>query len=118
MLIFSYSHTDYDYIKILENRLSIFIVQHQFGYSQFDLPRHKFVAASEAWLGIRNSTLDKNIDLFAPNLLEGVCEYLFMDFHALMNNEIFYSHQPMYLRNGFSVVRQIKRCSVRQIISC
>ena len=76
----------------------------RFGYSQFDLPRHKFVTASEAWLGLRNNTLDKTIDLFAPNLLEGVCEYLFMDFHALMNNEIFYSHQPKYLRNRFSIL--------------
>ena len=33
-------------------------------------------------------------------LLTGVCEYLFMDFHALMNNEVFYSYQPPYLREG------------------
>ncbi len=29
------------------------------------------------------------MDVFVPDPLQGVCEYLFMDFHALMNNEIF-----------------------------
>lgn len=74
--------------------------EQRFGYSQFDLPRRKFVTAQEAWLYLRRNTLDKKLDVFSPNLLEGVCEYLFMDFHALMNNEIFYSYQPLYLRGG------------------
>ena len=74
--------------------------EERFGYSQFDLPWRKFVTASEAWLGLRKHALDKKLDVFAPDLLEGVCEYLFMDFHALMNNEIFYSYQPLYLRDG------------------
>lgn len=53
----------------------------RFGYSQFDLPRHKFVTASEAWLGLRNNNLDKKLDLIStnPDSLEGVCEYLFME---------------------------------------
>ena len=58
------------------------------------------MTAQEAWLYLRRNTLDKKLDVFSPNLLEGVCEYLFMDFHALMNNEIFYSYQPLYLRGG------------------
>ncbi len=74
--------------------------EQRFGYSQFDLPRRKFVTAQEAWLYLRRNTLDKKLDVFSPNLLEGVCEYLFMDFHALMNNEIFYLYQPLYLRGG------------------
>lgn len=74
--------------------------EQRFGYSQFDLPRRKFVTAQEAWLYLRRNTLDKKLDVFSPDLLEGVCEYLFMDFHALMNNEIFYSYQPLYLRGG------------------
>ena len=72
----------------------------RFGYSQFDLPRRKFVTASEAWLGLRKGTLHKKLDVFSSDPLEGICEYLFMDFHALMNNEIFYSYQPLYLRGG------------------
>lgn len=71
----------------------------RFEYSQFDLPRYKFITASEAWLGTRNGTMNKKLDVFVPNLLEGLREYLFMDFHALMNNEIFYSYQPAYFRN-------------------
>lgn len=43
--------------------------------------------------------LNAELNIFVPNLLEGIREYLFMDFHALMNNEIFYSYQPAYLRN-------------------
>ena len=78
--------------------------EYRFGYSQFDLPRRKFVTASEAWLGLRKNTLHKKLDVFSPNPLEGVCEYLFMDFHALMNNEIFYSYQPLYLRGGIQTL--------------
>ncbi len=78
--------------------------EYRFGYSQFDLPRRKFVTASEAWLGLRKNTLHKKLDVFSPNPLEGVCEYLFMDFHALMNNEIFYSYQPLYLRGGIQIL--------------
>ncbi len=76
----------------------------RFGYSQFDLPRRKFVTASEAWLGLRKNTLDKKLDLFSPTPLEGACEYLLMDFHALLNNEIFYSYQPLCLRGGIQTL--------------
>lgn len=86
--------------------------ERRYGYSQFDLPRRKFVTASEAWLGLRKHTLNKKLDLFSPNPLEGVCEYLFMDFHALMNNEIFYSHQPLYLRNGIQALNENELCEL------
>ncbi len=72
----------------------------RFGYSQFDLPRRKFLPAAQAWLALRRGTLDKQLDLFGSSLPTGVCEYLFMDVHALMNNEIFYSYQPPCLRHG------------------
>ncbi len=78
--------------------------EQRFGYSQFDLPRRKFVTASEAWLGLRKSALNKKLDLYTPDPLQGVCEYLFMDFHALQNNEIFYSYQPLYLREGIQAL--------------
>lgn len=84
--------------------------ERRFGYSQFDLPRRKFVTAAEAWLGMRNHTLHKKLDLFVPEPLQGVCEYLFMDFHALMNNEIFYSYQPLYLRDGVRALREEELC--------
>lgn len=82
----------------------------RFGYSQFDLPRHKFLSASEVWLGLRNKALHKRIDLYTikQDILEGVCEYLFMDFHSLMNNEIFYSFQPEYLHNRFNLLSQVE----------
>ena len=80
--------------------------EQRFGYSQFDLPRRKFVTASEAWIGLRSNTLNKKLDVFSPNVLEGVCEYLFMDFHSLLNNEIFYSYQPLYLRDGIQALNE------------
>lgn len=86
--------------------------EQRFGYSQFDLPRRKFVTASEAWLGLRKNTLKKKLDVFSPDPLEGVCEYLFMDFHALLNNEIFYSYQPLYLRDG---VRKLNENELREL---
>lgn len=89
--------------------------EQRFGYSQFDLPRRKFVTASEAWLGLRKNTLHKKLDLFSPNLLEGVCEYLFMDFHALMNNEFFYSYQPLYLRNGIQALHEKELCELDEL---
>lgn len=86
--------------------------EQRFGYSQFDLPRRKFVAASEAWLGMRKNALDRKIDVFLPDPLQGVCEYLFMDFHALMNNEIFYSYQPLYLRGGVHTLSESELCEL------
>lgn len=87
----------------------------RFGYSQFDLPRRKFVTASEAWLGLRKGTLDKKLDVFSEDPLEGVCEYLFMDFHALMNNEIFYSYQPLYLRGGIRNLSEEALCELDEL---
>ncbi len=84
----------------------------RFGYSQFDLPRRKFVTASEAWLGLRKGTLHKKLDVFSSDPLEGICEYLFMDFHALMNNEIFYSYQPQYLRGGIRNLSEEELCEL------
>ncbi len=86
--------------------------EQRFGYSQFDLPRRKFVTASEAWLGLRKNTLTKKLEVFSPNPLEGVCDYLLMDFHALMNNEIFYSYQPYYLRNGLQTLNESELCEL------
>lgn len=86
--------------------------EQRFGYSQFDLPRRKFVTASEAWLGLRKGTLHKKLDVFSTDLLEGVCEYLFMDFHALLNNEIFYSYQPLYLRDGIRALSERELCEL------
>lgn len=86
--------------------------EQRFGYSQFDLPRRKFVTASEAWLGVRKGTLHKKLDVFSADLLEGVCEYLFMDFHAILNNEIFYSYQPLYLRGGIRALSERELCEL------
>ena len=35
-----------------------------------------------------------------------------MDFHALMNNEIFYSYQPLYLRGG---IKTLNECELSEL---
>ena len=35
-----------------------------------------------------------------------------MDFHALMNNEVFYSYQPLYLRNGIQALTEAELCEL------
>lgn len=91
--------------------------ERRFGYSQFDLPRRKFLTASEVWLRLRDNTLTPKIVLYSTeqDILEGVCGYLFMDFHALMNNEIFYSHQPKYLRHRFHLLNREELTELDQL---
>lgn len=89
--------------------------EERFGYSQFHLPRRKFITASEAWLGLRRHTLNQKLDVYAANLLEGAGEYLMMDFHALMNNEIFYSYQPIYFRGGIHTLSEAELCELDQL---
>ena len=104
---------DFDKSKwILADVDGYYEYEQRFGYSQFDLPRRKFVTASEAWLGLRKNSLTKKLEVFSPNPLEGVCDYLFMDFHALMNNEIFYSYQPYYLRDGLQTLNESELCEL------
>lgn len=95
-----------EYWNFAENRWVLVYVdgyyeyETRFGYSQFDLPRHKFLTASEVWLGRRNKTIHKKRFIYyTKDILEGICGYLFMDFHSLMNHEIFYSFQPKYIHN-------------------
>lgn len=82
--------------------------EERFGYSQCDLPRRKFLSAGKVWLGLRRGTLSENVRMYIPDVLLNAATYLFMDFHALMNNEIFYSHQPLYLRDGLAALGEQK----------
>ena len=77
----------------------------RFGYSQFDLPVRKFIHAADAWLGIREGRLDKNKLIIGESVAgEGIYSYLIMDFHSLMNNEIFYPFLPKHLYNHFAEI--------------
>ena len=108
----AFKHWVNEYWSFTDNRWVLVDVdgyyeyERRFGYSQFDLPRRKFLTASEVWLRLRDNTLTPKIVLYSTeqDILEGVCGYLFMDFHALMNNEIFYSHQPKYLHHRFQLL--------------
>ncbi len=79
----------------------------RFGYSQFDLPAGKFLPAAEAWLGVREKTLDRaKLEVGEQCPGEGLYGYLLMDFHALMNNEVYYTFQPQYLYRQYDRVTE------------
>ena len=84
--------------------------ENRFGFSQFDIPNDKFSFAAQTWLGIRSGELDgKNYiyqDAKGTNGLEAVLIYLFLDFHALMNNELFYSFRPKYVYHNFNQISE------------
>lgn len=79
----------------------------RFGYSQFDLPARKFIYGADAWSGIREGTLDRQkliVGESEPG--QGFYAYLMMDFHSLMNNEIFYSFLPKHLYNSYAKITE------------
>lgn len=79
----------------------------RFGYSQFDLPARKFISGANAWLGIRGGMLDKNkITVGESEPGQGFYAYLMMDFHSLMNNEIFYSFLPKHFYNNYAKITE------------
>lgn len=84
--------------------------ENRFGFSQYDIPSNEFSFATQAWLGIRSGELngDKFVyqDAKGTNGLEAVLIYLFLDFHALMNHEIFYSFRPQYIYRNFEQISE------------
>ncbi|MGF7143305.1 hypothetical protein HNQ56_001728 [Anaerotaenia torta] len=85
----------------------------RFGYSQFDLPVRKFISGADAWLRIRCGTLDKTkiiIDEAEPG--QGIYSYMMMDFHSLMNNEIFYSFLPKHFYNNYAKITEDELCGL------
>jgi hypothetical protein len=79
--------------------------ERRFGFSQFDLPDDKFNFAAQTWLGLRQGQWEANHFEFQDGQgtygLKAAIIYLFTDFHALMNNELFYTFRPAYTYNRF-----------------
>lgn len=84
--------------------------ERRFGFSQFDIPDDRFAFAAQTWLGIRSGALDGQKYIYQDSKgtsgLEAVLIYLFLDFHALMNNEVFYSFRPKYLFHGLAGISE------------
>lgn len=73
-----------------------------------DIPRDMFMFGAEAYLKIREKTLEKRLVYYAdtpPVLgLSAAVHGLFYDFHCLMNHEICFYHVPKYIRDkGFQL---------------
>jgi len=77
----------------------------RFGFSQFDMPSDKFYFAPQTWLGIRRGMLDANRFEYQDGKntlgLKALIIYMFLDFHSLMNNELFYTFRPKYTYEKF-----------------
>lgn len=67
----------------------------------FDLPRGEFLFGAQAYLALRNGTLDGEKVVYASDPptygMKAALRALFYEFHALMNEEIFFWHVPRYL---------------------
>jgi len=72
-------------------------------FDQYDISEERFDWAAEVWLGLRNNKLnpEKFVIAGGENGLKAAIRAMMHDFHCLMNNEILYLQQPMYIFNKF-----------------
>lgn len=76
-----------------------------------NITKKDFLTAAEAYLGIRNNTLNEKMIYYASTPyeygLKAAIRALFYDFNSLMNNEIFFLHLPKYaLKNGLDLYEE------------
>lgn len=73
------------------------------GFNQYNISEQEFDWAANIWLDLRNKKLNPEIYIFAggENGLQATIRAIIHDFHCLMNNEILYLQQPMYISNKF-----------------
>lgn len=73
-------------------------------FNQYNIPEEEFDWAARVWLGIRNKKLKPSNFVFAggENGLKASLRAIIHDFHCLMNNEILYLQQPLYISNKFN----------------
>lgn len=73
------------------------------GFSQYDIPAHRFDWAADTWLTIREGRADGNRFIYAggEKSLKAAIRALFYDFHSLMNDEVSYLFLPAYIHGKF-----------------
>lgn len=70
-------------------------------FDPYDLPDGRFDFAADAWLKVREGSVDLASFLSAAaNGLTGLAWELFYDFHCLMNSEILYAHNAALVYEG------------------
>ena len=71
------------------------------GLDPYDLPRGEFLFGAQAYLALRNETLDGKRLVYASDPptygMKAALRALFYELHALRNDEIFFWHVPRYL---------------------
>ncbi|MCA9487059.1 MAG: transglutaminase domain-containing protein [Candidatus Woesearchaeota archaeon] len=77
-------------------------------FNQYDMPEEKFDWAAKVWLSIRNGKSKPETYVFAGGEmgLKAAIRAIIRDFHCLMNNEILYLQQPMYIANKFDTLTE------------
>ena len=72
-------------------------------FNQYDMPEEEFDWAAKVWLGLRRQELDPEMYVFAGGEtgLQATIRAIIHDFHSLMNNEILYLQQPVYISGKF-----------------
>jgi len=72
-------------------------------FDQYNIPEKEFDWAAKVWLGLRKKELKPEKYVFAggENGLKATIRAMIHDFHCLMNYEILYMQQPLYISNKF-----------------
>lgn len=100
----NYDHWITEYYNKLEDRWILVDADEclsDLKFNPYDIPKSNFIFGAEAYLGIRNKKYKKEQLYYASDPatlgLKAAVRALFYDFHALMNNEIIFLHQPKYI---------------------
>ena len=72
-------------------------------FDQYNIPEEEFDWAAKVWLALRRKEVKPEKFEFAggENGLKAAIRAVMHDFHCLMNNEILYLQQPVYISNKF-----------------
>lgn len=71
-------------------------------FDPFDMPLDAFDFAANAWLAIRSGRKDPHAyRIHGPTYLDELGAQVLCDFHCLMNNEIPYTHYPVFVASDF-----------------
>lgn len=100
----NYDHWITEYYNYVEDRWILVDADEclsDLDFDPYNIPRSKFIFGAEAYLGIRNKKYKEDELYYASDPatlgLNAALRGLFYDFHALMNNEIIFLHQPKYI---------------------
>lgn len=81
----------------------------QHPFDPFDLPPDTFTFAADAWLSIRTGRQSQDAyRIHGPTVLDELGAQVLCDLHCLMNNEIPYTHYPVFVASDFDETTEQK----------